>query len=137
MYQQLIDDFVKQESLPATYRQDALAWFVPLLADLDTLITGAADLPIIIGINGAQGTGKSTLAKLLTSLLQQQGLGVANLSIDDFYLSKAKRADLASRVHPLLTSRGVPGTHDTELALRTVSELVGAKENDRIRLQHD
>lgn len=134
MYQQLIDDFVKQESLPVTYQQDALAWFVPLLSELDALISGAADLPIIIGINGAQGTGKSTLAKLLTRLLQQQGRKVATLSIDDFYYSKAKRAELASRVHPLLASRGVPGTHDTELALRIVDELRGAKQNDRVRL---
>lgn len=134
MYQQLIDDFVIQESLPVTYQQDALAWFVPLLPELDALISGAADLPIIIGINGAQGTGKSTLAKLLTRLLQQQGREVATLSIDDFYYSKAKRDELASRVHPLLASRGVPGTHDTELALRIVDELRGAKQNDRVRL---
>lgn len=33
------------------------------------------------------------------------------LSLDDYYLSKAERSALAAQVHPLLSTRGVPGTH--------------------------
>ncbi|MGD8860864.1 MAG: HAD-IIB family hydrolase [Myxococcales bacterium] len=73
--------------------------------------------PIVVGVNGAQGTGKSTLLALLTRLLAQQGtLRGAGLSLDDLYLTAAQRADLGRRVHPLLATRGVPGTHDLELA---------------------
>ena len=34
------------------------------------------------------------------------------LSIDDYYLSKNKRNKLSKNIHPLLITRGVPGTHD-------------------------
>lgn len=69
----------------------------------------------ILGIQGTQGSGKSTLAQLLQSQLQSQGLTVAILSLDDLYLGKQARQQLAQQVHPLLSTRGVPGTHDLEL----------------------
>lgn len=69
----------------------------------------------MVGINGSQGSGKSTLANWLAAKLRQHHrLRVAVMSIDDFYLSSAKRQALANQVHPLLRTRGVPGTHDTE-----------------------
>ncbi len=34
------------------------------------------------------------------------------LSIDDYYLSKIERLRISQKVHPLLITRGVPGTHD-------------------------
>jgi D-glycerate 3-kinase len=66
----------------------------------------------IVGLSGAQGTGKSTLAWLLHDLLTHGfGKRVCVLSLDDYYLSQAERRALAERVHPLLCTRGVPGTH--------------------------
>jgi D-glycerate 3-kinase len=41
------------------------------------------------------------------------------LSLDDFYLSSKKRNQLADDIHPLLATRGVPGTHDIT-ALKSV-----------------
>lgn len=82
----------------------------------------------IIGINGAQGSGKSTLCKLLALLLQQGfGKSVAVLSLDDFYLTHAQRRELAKCVHPLLQTRGVPGTHDVALAIEVLSALKSGK----------
>ncbi len=40
---------------------------------------------LTIGISGAQGTGKSTLAQALKALLSDK-YAVALLSLDDFYL---------------------------------------------------
>lgn len=78
----------------------------------------------LIGINGAQGSGKSTLCKILVLLLQQQfGLRMAVLSLDDFYLTRAQRLHLAQTLHPLLQTRGVPGTHDVALAMEVLSAL--------------
>ena len=134
MYQQLIRDFVRQEQLPDSYAADANNWFVPLISHIENQLSSASNLPILIGINGAQGTGKSTLAKLITALLTEKGHNVANLSIDDFYLSKAKRQQLATEVHPLLVSRGVPGTHDTNQALRTIQALKTASDSDTVIL---
>jgi D-glycerate 3-kinase len=80
----------------------------------------------VIGINGAQGSGKSTLAARLVGLLRQRhGLHAVALSIDDFYLGQAQRQALARQVHPLLRTRGVPGTHDLELGLAVLEALRG------------
>ena len=78
----------------------------------------------IIGINSAQGSGKSTLCKLLALLLQQGfNKSVAVLSLDDFYLTREQRSELAQSIHPLLQTRGVPGTHDVTLAIATLESL--------------
>jgi len=79
-----------------------------------------------VGLCGAQGSGKSTLAAALAALLGARGLKVAALSLDDFYLTRAERQTLAKVVHPLLATRGVPGTHDVALALRTFERLASA-----------
>ena len=64
-------------------------------------------------ISGSQGVGKSTLSKLIKIVIERTSLQqVMLLSIDDYYLSKKNRYQLASQVHPLLLTRGVPGTHD-------------------------
>ena len=82
----------------------------------------------LIGINGAQGSGKSTLARILALLLQQGfDKSVVVLSLDDFYLTRVQRDELAKRVHPLLQTRGVPGTHDVTLALAVLTALKNAE----------
>ena len=64
-------------------------------------------------IAGSQGAGKSTLAKLFKLVLENiYKKKVMLLSIDDYYLSKNKRVKLSKKIHPLLSTRGVPGTHD-------------------------
>jgi D-glycerate 3-kinase len=79
--------------------------------------------PVVIGICGAQGSGKSTLAFSLQKECTARGLVTAVLSLDDLYLTRAKREELAREVHPLLLTRGPPATHDTELGLRTFALL--------------
>ncbi|NKB35124.1 MAG: hypothetical protein GKR91_18665 [Pseudomonadales bacterium] len=122
MYSQLISNFVDQESLPSSYIEDAGKFVVPLVDQIAQRILGSADT-LFIGLNGAQGTGKTTLAKLLVKLLEARGFGIANLSIDDFYFTKAERQLLAEKQHPLLITRGVPGTHDTSLLLKKITEF--------------
>jgi len=79
---------------------------------------------MLLGINGAQGTGKSTLADFLKLGLESlHAWRVAVLSIDDFYLTKAERRQLGDDVHPLLTTRGVPGTHDVDMLLNCLERL--------------
>lgn len=77
----------------------------------------------VFGINGAQGSGKSTAAAFLRDeLASAHGLRAVVLSLDDFYLPRAARLALAADVHPLLT-RGVPGTHEVSLGIATVKQL--------------
>ncbi len=84
-----------------------------------------AGRPVLIGINGAQGSGKSTAAAFLAEvLLPELGLRAAILSLDDLYLGRTERAALAREVYPLLATRGVPGTHDVDLGARLLDALL-------------
>lgn len=71
----------------------------------------------LLAISGAQGSGKSTLAAMVAAELQGLGYFAAVVSLDDFYLSKQARIELAQHVDSKLRQRGVPGTHDISLAM--------------------
>lgn len=119
-----ISDFLQQEKLPSSYGSLINKWFCPL-AEAIVSHQFSAKKPIIVGINGAQGSGKSTLAACLVYLLTRQfGLRAVSLSIDDFYFTRSERQRLADAIHPLLMTRGVPGTHDVVLARKTLSQLI-------------
>ena len=75
------------------------------------------------GLGGGQGAGKSTLGKLLAEAGELLDCRVHVLSLDDFYLAKADRLRLAADVHPLLATRGPPGTHDIELLRKALRDL--------------
>ena len=74
---------------------------------------------LIIGLAGGQGSGKTTISSILTLILQKYfKLSVFKISIDDFYKTRQDRKKLSMIKHPLLMTRGVPGTHDIELILK-------------------
>ncbi len=80
----------------------------------------------MVGINGAQGAGKSTLFNLIEVILEEGfGLKVVGLSIDDIYKTRTEREKLAHSIHPLLNTRGVPGTHDVDLGIELIRGLKG------------
>lgn len=118
-----ISGFLKQHQLPQTYQAIADQWFSGLAEDIFLHHKGAGK-PITVGINGAQGSGKSTLAALLVYVLEQHfNCKAVSLSLDDFYFTRQERLKLAEGIHPLLATRGVPGTHDIALARKTLSDL--------------
>ncbi len=78
-----------------------------------------ATAPLVVGLCGAQGSGKSTIAALLAERIP----GTVVLSLDDLYLPLAERERLADAVHPLLKTRGVPGTHDVALGEAVLADL--------------
>ena len=77
----------------------------------------------VIGLAAPPGSGKSTLAACMVAQARQQGLRAATLSLDDVYLPGLQRQQLANRVHPLLATRGPPGSHDLALALSVITTL--------------
>ena len=118
-----VEAFIDREKLPAGYLQTVEQWFLPLAEDI-LRKASTSRRTLVVGISGSQGSGKSTLASLLVLLLRElMGLRSVNLSIDDFYHTHAHRQQLARTVHPLLATRGVPGTHDVELAISTLQAL--------------
>ena len=74
--------------------------------------------PLIIGLAGGQGSGKTTISSILSLILKKYfKLKVFKISIDDFYKTKKQREILSKDKHSLLLTRGVPGTHDIKIML--------------------
>ncbi|SFF40627.1 D-glycerate 3-kinase [Fontimonas thermophila] len=117
-----ITAFCRARGLPAHYA-DAARTHLRKLAQWISVRHRQTGHRLVIGVNGAQGSGKTTLCALLELLLRQNGLRSAVLSIDDLYLPRAQRLALAHTVHPLLATRGVPGTHDVDLGQRLLDGL--------------
>lgn len=102
-----------------------------ILATLGRLIDEASGdgRPPIIGVAGAQGCGKSTLAAEAVN-----AFGAVTLSLDDVYLTRAERLALAKAVHLLFGTRGPPGTHDLKLLNEVLDALRGAASDSDVRL---
>ena len=116
--------FLDAHQLPNDYLAFARANFLEMAEDLAARATESKQA-LVLGINGAQGSGKSTLADFLAvHLFAEYQLNSVVISLDDYYLSKAARAQLAKDIHPLLATRGVPGTHDIDALLGVVGQLV-------------
>ena len=80
--------------------------------------------PLIIGLAGGQGSGKTTISSILTLILHKYfKLKVFKVSIDDFYKTRKDRKLLSKNKHPLLMTRGVPGTHDIDLMLKFFKKI--------------
>lgn len=80
------------------------------------------DRSYILGINGGQGSGKSTLVEVAKFLLEKQGYEVVAVSIDDFYMNYKDRVDLKKRVC-WYKHRGLPGTHYVNQVIRIFRRL--------------
>lgn len=114
--------FMTDERLPAKFRETFDEVCGPL-ADRAADWRSDFGRTALIGLCGAQGSGKSTIAAVCVRLLQDRGLNAVALSLDDFYLGREARAWLAGKVNRLLQVRGPPGTHDVALACAVLDHL--------------
>jgi len=116
--------FLTEQRLPQAYLRTAARFFDPLASFLaQRAVPGST---CFVAVNGSQGSGKSTLCAYLREALgAEHGRSCIELSLDDFYLTRAERETLAADVHPLLRTRGVPGTHDIPLLMDTLDRLAG------------
>lgn len=99
----------------------------PELVDLvgGLIADGPRNRPPRIAVVGAQGSGKTTLARAAA-----ERFGAAQISLDDVYLTRAEREMLAREVHPLFATRGPPGTHDLVLLAGLIDRLSSAAPDD-------
>jgi len=111
-----LDALISSQALPGAYRQMVDEVHRPA-AEYIAARRHALGRPIVVGLCGSQGSGKSTMASFLKTLLEAEGLKAAVLSLDDLYLGLSERERLGREVHPLLRTRGVPGTHDVAMGL--------------------
>lgn len=118
----MLDNFILQHKLPASFAETATQWFIPVTKELSSNLSQKK--PFFIGINGCQGSGKSTLADFIAQYFTEHfAVSVAVISLDDFYLTSQRRQLLAKDIHPLLSTRGVPGTHDLDLLNDVLNKL--------------
>jgi len=120
-----IERFLADERLPDDYRLVVERVHAPLVRAI--VCRQRERAPFVVGLCGPQGSGKSTMARAMRLLLQEQGVSAAVLSLDDLYLTRAQREALARQVHPLLATRGVPGTHDIALGVRIIEALASSQ----------
>ena len=78
--------------------------------------------PLIQGILGGQGTGKTTMSKVLSLILDHLGYRTVSLSLDDLYKTYSDRLVLTQQ-DPRLIWRGPPGTHDVDLGLNVLDQI--------------
>jgi D-glycerate 3-kinase len=89
----------------------------------------------VLGLNGAQGSGKTTLCEFLQIILSDgYHKNIVVFSIDDIIKSYADRREMARKVHPLFAIRGPAGTHDVQLGIDTITALKNANEKESVAI---
>ena len=125
--------FIEKNKLPATFIDTIDEYYQPLAQWIRS--HRPQNRTWILGLNGAQGTGKSTLGAVLKIILEEDyDCSTAIISLDDLYLPREDRKVLAQTIHPLLQTRGVPGTHDTELGMQLLDALCALQRNQSLKL---
>jgi D-glycerate 3-kinase len=120
-----VADMIAAEGLPADYAEVVEQYWKPLATHIARMPASRA--PLVIGINGAQGSGKSTMCRFLEILLASRQIRAVTLSLDDLYLTRAERQKLAEEVHPLFVTRGVPGTHAVSMGLGIIEDMLAGR----------
>ena len=112
--------FIKSQETKADKFKNKERMIKSFLIPLCFWISKKADKksPYFVGLAGGQGTGKTTISSLIKIILTKYfKLKVFRISIDDFYKTRKERVSLSKKVHPMLLTRGVPGTHDINMML--------------------
>ena len=128
--------FIKSQETKADKFKNKERMIKSFLIPLCFWISEKADKkkPYFVGLAGGQGTGKTTISSLIRIILTKYfKLNVFRISIDDFYKTRKERINLSKRVHPMLLTRGVPGTHDINMMLNFFKKSKSKKFN-RLKL---
>ena len=128
--------FIKSQETKADKFKNKETMIKSFLIPLCFWISKKADKkrPYFVGLAGGQGTGKTTISSLIKIILTKYfKLKVFRISIDDFYKTRKERINLSKRVHPMLLTRGVPGTHDIKMILNFFKK-VKSKKFKRLKL---
>lgn len=119
----MLSTFLKEHKLPEEFKDTVKQYYKPLADRIFNKFENKKQ-PYFVGINGCQGSGKSTLTDYIAEyLIDQYQVNVVVMSLDDFYYSSEKRNELAQNIHPLLATRGVPGTHDIAALAQVINQL--------------
>ncbi|KAF2256716.1 P-loop containing nucleoside triphosphate hydrolase protein [Trematosphaeria pertusa] len=110
---------------------------------LDTLLPRiqlrcqSSSQPVILGITGLQGSGKSTWASKIVQLLAtEHNLRTVTISLDDLYKTHDDLIAQRNKYpgNKLYRTRGQPGTHDEQLAAQFFKELKGYRGDGELKI---
>ena len=122
--QALIYQAIHEHALPDSFMNIVENFYFPIAIELNEKINNNGKNTQFLGVQGSQGSGKSTFADFQKIILESEfNKKTLVISIDDFYLTKNERKVLAQKIHPLFETRGVPGTHDVEMLNHIFSKL--------------
>ncbi len=123
--------FIKKQEIAGEKFQDKqkqLKNFYLPICDKLFKIYSSKKKPMIIGLSGSQGSGKSTISQILKIILNSNyKLNVVSFSLDDFYKTAFERKKMSKFIHPLFMTRGVPGTHDVKWLYNVLRSLLKKK----------
>ena len=109
------EKFKNKDRMIKTFLIPTCFWIIEKLSKEKTFV---------LGLGGGQGSGKTTISSIIKLILKKYfKLNVFRISIDDFYKTRKERFFLSKKIHPLLMTRGVPGTHDKNIMLNFFKSL--------------
>tara|TARA_Y100000310_G_C20691653_1_gene822651 strand:- start:1572 stop:2438 length:867 start_codon:yes stop_codon:yes gene_type:complete len=124
-----VEDVIKKLGKDSVYSSKEINdIIIPLAKDL--IKAHKKGKTTIVGIQGGQGTGKTTLVKLLSAGLKLLGYKVHDFSIDDFYKTYKERNAIRKKYpdNPFYAiSRGLPGTHRVKYMLSVLKKAKAGK----------
>ena len=90
-----VQQFIEEEALPDSFGASFVQWYAGITEHLAAMASDVETAPLV-GVSGCQGSGKSTLVKLMAHVLQAvHGVQAAVLSLDNFYLTRSARREMA------------------------------------------
>ncbi len=97
--------------------------YLPVFNEINKWKLDSQKRIFIVGVNGSQGIGKTTLCSFLVKMFKENNINAVSISIDDFYLTREEQVELSKIGNPYLEERGYPGTHDIKLGEKILQEL--------------
>ena len=111
--------FLKKEKISAKSKKKNIknlkSFFIPMSFWIEEKYKKKGGT-LFLGLSGAQGSGKTTISEILKIIIKKLfKRKIQIISIDNFYKTLKERKEMSSKIHNLLSTRGVPGTHDINL----------------------
>ena len=118
-----IADFMRREKLGPGFAETVQRIYRPLAARIRTLTSARPAMSSEFA--APRAAANRPVQACCDFCWKGRASAIAALSIDDLYFPKEAREKLAEDVHPLLATRGPPGTHDVALGERLLDTLGG------------